>query len=36
MSVVGEVRVLPEDLEQTAERLRPIFEKALTAGGRRT
>jgi ATP adenylyltransferase len=27
MSVVGEVRVLPEDLEQTAARLRPIFEK---------
>ena len=30
MSVVGEVRVLPEDLEQTAGRLRPIFEKVLT------
>jgi ATP adenylyltransferase len=27
MSVVGEVRVLPEDLEQTAARLRPIFER---------
>jgi ATP adenylyltransferase len=27
MSVIGEVRVLPEDLEQTAARLRPIFEK---------
>lgn len=27
MSVVGEVRVLPEDLEQTAGRLRPIFER---------
>jgi ATP adenylyltransferase len=25
MSVVGEVRVLPEELEQSAERLRPIF-----------
>jgi len=25
MSVVGEVRVLPEDLSQTAVRLRPIF-----------
>jgi ATP adenylyltransferase len=29
MSVVGEVRVLPEELEQTAERLRPIFRKVL-------
>lgn len=27
MSVVGEVRVLPEDLEQTAARLKPIFER---------
>jgi ATP adenylyltransferase len=27
MSVVGEVRVLPEALEQTAARLRPIFER---------
>ncbi len=25
MSVVGEVRVLPEDLERSAERLRPVF-----------
>lgn len=25
MTVVGEVRVLPEELPQTAERLRPIF-----------
>lgn len=25
MSVVGQVRVLPEELERTAERLRPIF-----------
>ncbi len=25
MSVIGEVRVLPEELQQTAERLRPIF-----------
>jgi ATP adenylyltransferase len=25
MSVVGHVRVLPEELEQTADRLRPIF-----------
>jgi ATP adenylyltransferase len=27
MSVVGEVRVLPEDLAQTAERLRPVFQR---------
>jgi ATP adenylyltransferase len=27
MSVVGEVRVLPEDLAHTAARLRPIFER---------
>jgi ATP adenylyltransferase len=27
MSVVGEVRVLPEELPRTAERLRPLFEK---------
>jgi ATP adenylyltransferase len=27
MTVVGEVRVLPEELAATAERLRPIFEK---------
>ena len=27
MSVVGEVRVLPEALDQTAARLRPIFER---------
>jgi len=31
MSVVGNVRVLPEDLDQTATRLRPIFEKILSA-----
>ena len=29
MSVVGETRVLPEDLSQTAMRLRPIFERLL-------
>lgn len=29
MSVVGNVRVLPEELEQTADRLRPIFERLL-------
>ena len=27
VSVVGQVRVLPEDLDQSAERLRPVFEK---------
>jgi len=27
MSVVGEVRVLPEELPRTAERLRPLFAK---------
>jgi ATP adenylyltransferase len=27
MTVVGETRVLPEDLDRTAERLRPIFER---------
>jgi ATP adenylyltransferase len=27
MSVVGEVRVLPEELKTTGERLRPIFER---------
>ena len=31
MSVVGDVRVLPEELEQTAGRLRPIFEKMMHA-----
>jgi ATP adenylyltransferase len=31
MSVVGEVRVLPEDLEHTAARLRPIFERLASA-----
>jgi ATP adenylyltransferase len=33
MSVVGETRVLPEELPATAARLRPIFER-LGAGGR--
>jgi ATP adenylyltransferase len=32
MSVVGNVRVLPEDLEQTGNRLRPIFERILAVG----
>jgi ATP adenylyltransferase len=27
MSVIGQVRVLPEELGQTAQRLRPIFER---------
>jgi ATP adenylyltransferase len=27
MSVVGEVRVLPEELDETARRLRPIFDR---------
>ena len=27
MTVVGKTRVLPEELEQTAEKLRPIFER---------
>jgi ATP adenylyltransferase len=27
MSVVGNVRVLPEELSQTADRLRPIFRR---------
>ncbi len=27
MSVVGSVRVLPEELEQTGQRLRPLFER---------
>ncbi len=29
ISVVGDTRVLPEDLNQTAQRLRPIFERLL-------
>lgn len=29
MSVIGNTRVLPEDLDQTAARLRPIFERLL-------
>jgi ATP adenylyltransferase len=31
MSVVGDVRVLPEELEHTAARLRPIFERLMNA-----
>jgi ATP adenylyltransferase len=33
MTVVGEVRVLPEDLAQTAERLRPLFARLSGAPG---
>jgi ATP adenylyltransferase len=36
MSVVGQVRVLPEELEQTGSRLRPIFERLAHAGGWKT
>ncbi len=32
MSVVGQVRVLPEELEETARRLRPIFERLAAEG----
>ncbi len=32
MSVVGNVRVLPEELGETAARLRPIFERLFRAG----
>ena len=32
MSVVGHVRVLPEELGQTAERLRPVFERLARDG----
>jgi ATP adenylyltransferase len=35
MSVIGETRVLPEDLQQTAQRLRPIFERLLNDDQRR-
>ena len=32
MTVVGEVRVLPEEVSKTAERLRPVFARLLTKG----
>jgi ATP adenylyltransferase len=32
MTAIGETRVLPEDLRQTATRLRPIFERLSQAG----
>ena len=31
MTVVGETRVLPEDLPSTAKRLRPVFDKLAVA-----
>jgi ATP adenylyltransferase len=31
MTVIGEVRVLPEELGETVKRLRPIFERLATA-----
>jgi ATP adenylyltransferase len=31
MSVVGNTRVLPEDMAETARRLRPVFERLLTS-----
>ncbi len=33
MTTVGEVRVLPEAIEETARRLRPVFERLATADG---
>lgn len=33
MTVVGEVRVLPEDMVQTAARLRPVFERIAKESG---
>jgi len=33
MSVVGNVRVLPEDLSESAKRLRPIFERLASSDG---
>jgi ATP adenylyltransferase len=33
MSVVGETRVLPEELPQTAEKLRPVFERLANGRG---
>jgi hypothetical protein len=31
MTVIGDVRVLPEDMATTARKLRPIFERLATA-----
>ncbi len=36
MSVIGETRVLPEALEATAARLRPVFERLMAEGSRLT
>ena len=33
ISVVGQTRVLPEELPVTADRLRPLFEKAVRRSG---
>ena len=33
MTVVGEVRVLPEDMAQAAERLRPVFDRIAKESG---
>lgn len=33
MTVIGHTRVLPEELPQTADKLRPIFERLRTAAG---
>jgi ATP adenylyltransferase len=33
MTVIGDVRVLPEDLATTAKRLKPIFERLATSDG---
>ena len=32
MTVVGEVRVLPEEVAKTAERIRPVFARVMTKG----
>ncbi len=32
MTVVGEVRVLPEEVARTAERIRPVFARVMTTG----
>ena len=34
MSVVGDVRVLPEEVTVSADRLRPVFERLLADAGR--